>query len=119
VGHQGLKTPQWSAVRRDRPIARPVRLLAGAATLTLRHYGAPLPFGSEDALRALGGSDIEEANGKLRRKTAREKGRACPGEVGTGSPSGHASKKKETWLFDNSIGFTRVSMRIVVRNPAA
>ncbi len=44
VGHQGFQTPKWSAVRRDRPIARPVQLFAGAATVTLRHYGAPLPL---------------------------------------------------------------------------
>ena len=95
VGHQGFQTPKWSAVRRDRPIARPVRFLAGAATVTLRHYGAPLPFWEQHRMGR---------PGNLRRKTAREKGRACPGEVGTGSPSGHASKKRETWLFYNSIG---------------
>ena len=43
-GTRDFKTPKWSAVRRDRPIARPVRLLARAATETLRHYGAPLPL---------------------------------------------------------------------------
>jgi hypothetical protein len=37
----------------------------------------------------------------LARKSRSENGGACPGEVDTGSPSGHATKRRETWLFDN------------------
>ena len=103
VGHQGLKTPQWSAVRR-----------AGS-----RKAGAALrrSRGGYMRLTALRSLFFEGSKSKRKSGTRAESrsgnDRAWPGEVGTGSPSGHASKRRETWLFDNLDRDARAFVRSV------
>src|SRR5437762_2283090 len=54
VGHQGLKTPQWSAVRRT-GFAQPVRASQEHAVDTYAPHGAPLPrLGAKTRSRAFG-----------------------------------------------------------------
>ena len=85
-GAPGIENAAVERRRADRSIARPVRALRkGHATLEFAPRGAPLPL-------------YEGANRKTRLTLARnfrsENGGACPGEVGTGSPSGHATKQE-------------------------
>jgi hypothetical protein len=79
VGHQGLKTPQWSAVRRDRSIARPVACSQEHAVDDIAPCGAPLPlmgaktgsallWGAKTRSRAFAREHIEREVGKLPRK---------------------------------------------------
>ena len=82
VGHQGFKTPQWSAVRRDRSGRIGPVLLARARTLC-----------AVTALCSLFGGSKSKIKSKLAREFRSENGEACPGEVEAGSPSGMHHEK--------------------------
>ena len=101
VGHQGLKTPQWSAVRRGRSGWIGPVLLARARTLCAGRRSAP-SLGVKTGSALLGGAPVKKRTELARISAARTAEHVQAKWVPVRRPDMRQTKN-EAWMFDNRI----------------